>query len=109
MTIPTRFVAVAGVVVAGVLAVPVAVSSAVSDASDRVSVTTSRPAVEAPEWVSDPLPVWALETAVEAPPVTIWNAPIPTWLVPDLTATEPVDGGVRRPVLTGSGRAEPLD
>ncbi|MGD9752133.1 MAG: hypothetical protein AB7W59_14170 [Acidimicrobiia bacterium] len=109
MTIPTRSVVAAGAVVAAVLTVPAAVSSAVSDASDRVSVAVIRPAVHTPEWVSDPLPVWPLETAVEAPPVTVWNAPIPTWSVPDLSTSNNRDEGVRRPVLTGSGRAQPLD
>ncbi|MGE3503019.1 MAG: hypothetical protein AB7H19_14380, partial [Porticoccaceae bacterium] len=78
----------------------------VSDASDRVTLRTVTPAVEAPEWASDPVPVWALEIPVEAPPVTAWNAPIPTWSVPDLT---PVQEGTRRPVLTDQGRSTPLD
>lgn len=106
MRFSTRSVAAAGAVAVAALAVPVAVSSAVSDASDRVTLRTVTPAVEAPEWASDPVPVWPLETPVEAPPVTAWNAPIPTWSVPDLT---PVQEGTRRPVLTDQGRSTPLD
>lgn len=106
MNVSTRSVVAAGVVALAALAVPAAVSSAVSDASDRVSMRGVLPAVETPEWVSDPLPVWPLETRVEAPPVTVWNAPIPTWSVPDLTT---VQEGRRRPVLTGSDRSQPLD
>ncbi len=106
MRFSTRSVAAAGAVAVAALAVPVAVSSAVSDASDRVTLRTVTPAVEAPEWASDPVPVWVLEIPVEAPPVTAWNAPIPTWSVPDLT---PVQEGTRRPVLTDQGRSTPLD
>jgi len=106
MRFSTRSVAVAGAVAVAAVAVPAALSSAVSDASDRVTLRTVTPAVEAPEWVSDPVSVWALEIPVEAPPVTAWNAPIPTWSVPDLT---PVQEGARRPVLTNQSRSTPLD